>query len=235
MITKTKEVITLLHQLANPEIVSDKKKKFGVDYDQTALGVYLKDLNEIARQNKRNNQLAIELYDSNIYEGKLLCSKIFSPKELTSDLMEKWVTEFNNWEICDSFSMTLFARSNYAVEKAMLWYSREAEFQRRSAFAIIAALCNADKKSENQVFEQFLQPIVSCANDDRNFVKKAVSWALRSIGKRNQDLKLIAINCAKEMSNHVTKSAQWIASDTLRELQSDKVRISNYPKAIYAK
>jgi len=225
-------IIAELEQLANPEKVVFKQKKFGV-ISQNALGIYHKDLKEIAKRIGKNNALAEELFDTNIYEARLLCSKLFKPKDLTEALMEKWVVTFENWEICDSFSMGIFAKSTLAIPKILEWNTRSREFEKRASFATIAAYCMADKKADNTVFEQFFPLIHQAANDERIYVKKAVNWALRNIGKRNIDLNKRAIEEAHKIEALEYKSAKWIARDALRALQKEVINILDYPRAIY--
>lgn len=225
-------IIKELEQLANPEKVVFKQKKFGV-ISNNALGIYHKDLKEIAKRIGKNSDLAKDLFDTNIYEARLLCSKLFKPKDLTEDLMEKWLVTFENWEVCDSFSMGIFAKSALAIPKAIEWSTRSAEFEKRASFATIAAYCMADKKAENAVYEQFFPLIYQAADDERIYVKKAVNWALRSIGKRNIDLNQRAIEEAQKIETLEYKSAKWIAKDALKELQKEGVNILDYPRAIY--
>lgn len=228
----TDQIIDLLKKEANPEKVLLKEAKFGVTAINS-LGIYHKDLKEIARRIPKEDEIAIQLFDSNIYEARLLCSKVFNPKNLTEELMEKWVSTFENWEICDSFSMGLFAKSKYAVPKAVEWTNRTREFEKRAGFAIIAAYCMADKEALNDTFEQFFSIIKRECTDERIYVKKAVNWALRNIGKRNVDLKLRAIAIAKEIAEKNDKTAKWIANNALKELTAEKIRISDYPRSIY--
>ena len=175
----------------------------------------------------------MQLFDSGIYEARLLCSKLFYPKDLTENLMEKWVRTFENWEICDSFCMGVFAKSDLALTKILEWSEREEEFQKRAAFAIMAAYCMADKKSENELFAQFFPIIKDAANDERLYVKKAVNWALRNIGKRNIDLRKQAIEVCNVLVKIDSKAANWIANNALKELQKEGVRTSDYPRKIY--
>ena len=182
------QIIDILKQRANPEKILIKETKFGIA-SKNALGIYHKDLKEIAKTIPKENKIAIQLFDSGIYEARLLCSKIFKPEDLTEKLMNKWTRTFENWEICDSFCMGLFAKSNYAVPKIIEWSSRKKEFEKRAAFATIAAYCMADKEANNETFEQFFPLIIRESTDERIYVKKAVNWALRNIGKRNIDLK----------------------------------------------
>ena len=229
---KLEEVLGCLYDLQDAEVVRYKKKMFGV-VSHNSLGIYHKDLRDIAEEIGRDNDLALQLFDSGIYEARLLCSKIFNPKDLTSDLMETWVVTFENWEICDSFCMGLFAKSELAIDKIQNWTKREAEFEKRAGFAIMAAYCMADKKSGNTLFEEFLPILIRESNDNRLYVKKAVNWALRSIGKRNIDLNQRAIETAHKILSIDTKAANWIAKDAIRKLEAENVNILDYPRTIY--
>lgn len=226
------DVIQELYSLQDQEKVHFKRKKFGV-VANNSLGIYHADLKVLAKSIGRDNALAIKLFDSGIYEGRLLCSKVFSPKELTEELAEKWVKTFENWEICDSFCMGIIAKSDLALAKILDWSEREAEFEKRASFATMAAYCMADKKSGNELFEQFLPILIGACKDERLYVKKAVNWALRSIGKRNVDLRTKAVECAKRMLEFEDSAATWIAKDALRELTKEGVRMSDYPRSIY--
>lgn len=228
------EVMEGLYELKNLDKVIFKEKKFGI-ISNNSLGIYHSDLRVIAKEIGKNNQLALELFDSGVYEARLLCSKMFKPKDVTVQLMEKWIKTFENWEVCDSFCMGLFSKSEFAVPKIFEWSKRKAEFEKRAAFATLSSYCMADKKSDNEVFEQFFEIIKREANDDRIYVKKAVNWALRNIGKRNIDLNKRAIEVANEILKFNTKSANWIAKDAIRQLESEKVSILDYPRHIYRK
>ena len=229
---KFEDILARLYDLQDAEVVTYKEKKFGV-ISHNSLGVYHKDLKIIAKEIGKDNDLALQLFDSGIYEARLLCSKIFNPKALTSELMESWVVSFENWEICDSFCMGLFAKSELAIDKIINWTKMKPEFEKRAGFAIMAAYCMADKKADNSVFEAFLPIIKREANDDRLYVRKAVNWALRSIGKRNIDLNAKAILMAHEIVKLDTKASKWIGKDAIRKLELDTVNILDYPRAIY--
>lgn len=226
------QIIEALYDLQNSEKVIFKEKKFGI-ISNNSLGIYHKDLKVIAKEIGSDNELALQLFDSGIYEARLLCSKLFKPKDVTENLLEKWVKTFENWEICDNFCMGLFSKSSFAFAKIIEWSTRKPEFEKRAAFATLASYCMADKTSENELFELFFTIIKLEANDDRLYVKKAVNWALRSIGKRNIDLNKRAIEVAKEILKFESKSAQWIAKNALTELQKENVRMSDYPRDIY--
>ena len=228
------EIIQQLHELGDPDKVIFKEKKFGI-VSKNSLGIYHKDLRILAKEIGFDKQLAISLFDSGIYEGRLLCSKIIRPRDVTEAQMEQWVKTFENWEICDSFCMGLFAKGSLAMSKIQEWSSRESEFEKRASFATMAAYCMADKHAENIVFESFFDIIKREAEDERLYVKKAINWALRSIGKRNIDLNKKAIRVANEILSFESKSAKWIAMDALKELQKDTVRMSDYPRIEYRK
>lgn len=228
------KIIACLYDLQDAEKVIFKEKKFGI-VSNNSLGIYHKELKMIAKDIGQDNELALQLFDSGIYEGRLLCSKMFKPTDVTESLMEKWVKTFENWEICDSFSMGLFAKSEFALAKILEWTKRKSEFEKRAGFTIMAAYCMADKKSDNELFEPFFSIIKREVNDERLYVKKAVNWALRNIGKRNIDLNRKAIETANEILKLDSKSAKWIAKNALTELQKDTVRMSDYPREIYRK
>ena len=231
-LTTFSEVMECLYELEDRDKVAFKAEKFGV-ISNNSLGIYHKDLKVIAKETGKNNELALELFDSGVYEARLLCSKIFNPKDVTEELMEKWVKTFENWEVCDSFCMGLFSKSEFAVSKIKEWSNRTPEFEKRAAFATLSSYCMADKKSENKLFEQFFDIIKREANDDRIYVKKAVNWSLRNIGKRNIDLNVKAIEIANEILSFGSKSATWIAKDALRQLQTETIKILDYPRHIY--
>ncbi len=226
------DIIDALHDLQDPEKVTFKQKKFGIAA-HNSLGIYHKELKIMAKDIGQNSDLAIELFETNIYEARLLCSKLFKPKDLTEELMEKWVVTFENWEICDSFCMGVFAKSKLPVPKIFEWSERKPEFEKRASFATMAALCMADKKAGNDQFDQFFPLITRAATDDRLYVKKAVNWALRNIGKRNIDLHQAAVEVAEDILKMENKAAKWIAKDALREFQKDGLRMSDYPRAQY--
>ncbi|MFB9054773.1 DNA alkylation repair protein [Formosa undariae] len=226
------EIIDALYDLKDEEKVIFKEKKFGIK-SNNSLGIYHKDLKGIAKNIGQDNKLALQLFDSGIYEGRILCSKIFNPKDITEPLMEKWVKSFENWEICDSFSMGLFSKSRFATTKILEWTERAPEFEKRAGFTIIASYCMADKTSDNELFEHFFPILKREANDDRLYVKKAVNWALRNIGKRNIDLNKKAIQVANDILKYDSKSAKWIAKNALTELQKEGIRMSDYPRALY--
>ncbi len=227
-----RQVLTELETLADPEKVGLKEKKFGI-YAKNSLGVYHKDLIALAKEIGRDNQLGIALYETGIYEARILCSKICDPEHITEQQMDRWAADFENWEICDSFCMGFFAMSKFAVTKAHEWAKAEPEFVKRAGFVLMAAYGFANKESDNSVFEEFLEPIEREAGDDRLYVKKAINWALRNIGKRNIDLQAEAIQSAERILATRSRAAGWVARNALRELQGPNVKIMDYPRSVY--
>lgn len=229
---KCQEVIDELEALANPEKALFKAKKYNITAANT-LGIYQADIIDLAKKIGKNSDLAVELYDTQIYEAKLLCAKIYRPKDLTTDLMHNWCSEFDNWEICDTFCMKLFSYFDGVETLIPLWCHNKNEFVRRAGFATIAALCMANKKAENSYFESFYPLFLQYATDNRVYVKKAISWAIRNIGKRNIDLNASARKLVAELANLNNSASTWISNDALKELSADKLRMSDYPRHIY--
>ena len=159
------EVVDRLKAIGNPKVAELKANKFNIT-SENSLGIYQKDIKSLAKDIGLNNDLAMELFDSGIYEAKLLCCCIFKSGCLTKALMHKFVLEFDNWEICDSFSMGIFSNSAHALEMAFEWSKNEKEFIKRSAFCIMASYGFANKNAENAIFESFLPIIEREASDD---------------------------------------------------------------------
>lgn len=228
------EILIELKSLSNPEIKAFKAKRFGIDCDNS-WGIYQKDIASLAKKIGKNTSVGIQLFETGNYDTQLLCAKICKPKEISEEVLDKWITHFNTWEICDSFCMQLFKFHPLAIKKAKEWSKKTNEFEKRTGFVLMATYGFADKNAKNEVFEQFFPILIEHANDNRIYIKKAVNWALRQIGKRNVDLQKKAIKTANEILKQGSKSAQWIAKDALKELQGEKVNILDYPRSIYRK
>jgi 3-methyladenine DNA glycosylase AlkD len=181
-------------------------------------------LRRLARKIGRDHALAQELWTSEILEARALAALIDLPEKVSERQMEKWAKDFDNWAVCDSACGSLFRYTKYAHAKCVEWSSRQEEFVKRAAFALMAGLAVADKAASDQAFLKFLPLIKRAATDERNFVKKAVNWGLRQIGKRNRRLNRAAIAAAREIHRLDSPAARWIASDALRELQSPAVQ-----------
>ena len=217
-----KDVLDKLQSKARPEQLQGMAK-YGMAVEQR-LGVSVPDMRKLAKEIGRDHKLALDLWRTGIAEAKIVAAMVGEPDKLTEKQMEDWVTGINSWDVCDQVCMNLFERNQLAWKKIVDWSEREDEFVKRTAFSLIACLAWHDKKASDDRFIEVLPVIIRGATDERNFVKKAVSWALRNIGKRNLDLNKAAIDTAKEIKRLDSKAARWVASDTLRELESEAIR-----------
>jgi len=216
------DIITELESLSNQEDVAGMAR-FGIDSSK-AYGVRMPELTRIARKAKYDHELADKLWKHSYTETRILACMIEDPKQVSEDQMERWILEFNSWDVCDQCCMKLFRKTPYAYQKINQWSGRKEEFVKRAAFTLIATLAVHDKKAPDERFTELFPLIIEASDDNRNFVKKAVNWALRQIGKRNLALNKKAIDVAHKIDNLDSKSAKWIAKDALRELESEKVQ-----------
>jgi len=210
------EIIKKLKSLKNQKNI-DGMARFGINPKNT-LGISIYDLRKIAKEIGKDHNLALQLWDSGIHEAKILASFVDEPEKVTEEQLEKWVLDFDSWDIVDQVS-ELIAHTPFVIKKIFEWSDRPEEFVKRSAFSLIAEVSWWDKKMTDKEIEKFFPIIKKAATDERNFVKKAVNWALRNIGKRNAYLHKKAITLAKELKTSKSKSARWIGSDALRELE----------------
>jgi 3-methyladenine DNA glycosylase AlkD len=212
---------TLLHTLhaqANPANVAGMAR-YGIN-TQGTLGIPVAFLRKLARQCGRSHELARDLWKSGIHEARILATIVDEPACVTPCQMDRWARDFDSWDVCDQACMNLFRYTPFAFEKAHEWAHAKSEFVRRAGFALMASLAGKAKDAPDSAFEAFLPMISDAATDDRNMVKRAVNWALRQIGKRNPSLRRSAISVARKIQAIDSRSARWIASDALRELQS---------------
>ena len=223
MMAYVAEVLERLRSMARPDQL-EGMAKYGMVVERR-LGVSIPNLRRLAKELGQNHKLALELWKTGIAEARLVAAMTDDPEKLTGGQMEDWVKDINSWDVCDQVCMNLFEKTPLAWKKITDWSEREEEFVKRAAFALIACLAWHDKKAKDEEFIKLLPVIVRGATDERNFVKKAVNWALRNIGKRNQALNRSAINTAREIRQIDSKAARWIASDTIRELESEAVRV----------
>lgn len=220
------EIIKKLESLGTPENVAGMarfaivtKKAFGVSAPN------LKDLaKEIKKQTKDRHSLALELWKTGIHEARAIAYLIDNPKEVTEKQMDSWVKDFDNWAICDGTCGHLFCRSEFAYKKVLEWSASEEEFIKRAGICLIAWLAVHDKKADDEKIAGFLPILEQKSDDERNFIKKAVNWSLRQIGKRSLFLNRMAIESAERIKAKNTKSARWIAADALRELRHEKTQ-----------
>jgi 3-methyladenine DNA glycosylase AlkD len=212
------QIIANLKQRANAQAV-EGMARFGIRPTQV-LGISMPTLRKLAKEIGRNQVLALALWDSGIHEAKILASMIAEPQLVSAELMEEWVNDFDAWDVCDQVCGNLFDKTPYAYQKTTQWCQREEEFVRRAGFVMMAVLAVHDKQAHDEAFLQFFPLIKQYASDERNFVKKAVNWALRQIGKRNSHLHALALECACEILDMDSKTARWVARDALKELQA---------------
>lgn len=217
-----RQIIQKLKSLENPENVKGMTR-YGINPENN-LGINVTTLRSIAREIGKNHNLALKLWNSGIHDARILAAHIDDPKLVTEEQMDSWVRDFNSWDVCDNACGHLFDKTSFGYKKAFEWSNKEEEFVKRAGFAIMAWSAVHDKKQGDQVFIDFLSVIKRESIDDRNYVKKAVNWALRNIGKRNIDMNKISIKTSKEILKIDSKSARWIANDAIRELTSDKIQ-----------
>ena len=200
----------------------DGMARYAIPSDH-AYGVGMKDIKALGKQLGQNNDLAMALWDTSVYEARMLVSFVADPASLTSTQMDRWCKDFDNWAICDAMCFNLFDRSPHRWAKVKKWSTSRKEFEKRTAFALLWSLSVHDKQAGDEQFLNGLGLIERAANDKRNFVKKAVNMALRAIGKRNQKLNSAAVLVARRLSESDDSTARWVGRDALRELTSASV------------
>lgn len=216
------EVLKKLKGKAKPENL-EGMAKYGMTKDRR-LGVAVPEMRKIAKQSGKDHQLALDLWRTGIPEAMMVASMVDLAEAVTDEQMEDWVKDFSSWDVCDQVCMNLFQKTPLTWKKVRDWANRDEEFVKRAAFALIACLAWHNKEASDKEFIDLIPIIVEGATDERNLVKKGVSWALRHIGKRNPNLNEVALKAAKEMQRMDSKSARWIASDALRDLASEATK-----------
>lgn len=216
------EIMKRLESLKSQKNV-EGMARYGIN-PKNNLGVSIYKLRPIAKEIGKDHDLALNLWESGIHDACLLAVFVEDPEKVTSEQMDSWAEDFDSWDVCDQACTNLFDQNSLAWKKIFEWAKRDEEFVKRGAFSIMAGLSVHDKKASDQDFEKFLPIIKKHSIDERNYVKKAVSWALRNIGKRNLNLNKKAIKTAEEIKKIDSKSAHWIANDAIRELKSENVR-----------
>lgn len=216
------EIIRKLKSKRNPRNVAGMAR-FGINPKNT-LGISVPVLRSMAKSIGTDHALALKLWASGIHEARLLAAFVDDSARVTDAQIERWVIQFDSWDVCDQCCGNLFDRTPFAYRKAVEWSKRMPEFQKRAGFALMAYLAVHDRGARDSAFEKFFPLIARGSMDERNFVKKAVNWALRQIGKRNLYLNRAAIKTASEIAKLDSKSARWIAADALRELNNAAVQ-----------
>ncbi len=219
---KYEELIEKLKSLSEPKNVKGMAR-YGINPTNN-LGISVSTLRSIAKEIGKDHDLALKLWSSGMHDARLLACFIEDPVKITGEQMDSWAKDFDSWDVCDQACTSLFDLTPLAWKKVFEWAKRDEEFVKRAAFSIIAGLAVHDKKASDKEFEQFSTLIKKHSVDERNYVKKAVNWALRNIGKRNLVLNKQMIKLSKEIQKIDSKSARWIANDAIRELTSEKVQ-----------
>jgi 3-methyladenine DNA glycosylase AlkD len=222
-------VLRELKRLADPHVRA-KMAYFGVNVPK-ACGVSAPVLHAFARQIGKDQALAEQLWSTGIHEAKILATLVGESEKVTPAQMERWVRDFDSWDVVDAACCYLYAAARPAWEKVYEWSNRRAEFEKRAAFSLAAYLSYKDKRATDARFERFLSVVERESHDERNFVRKAVNWALRNIGKRNLRLNKAAIRSAERIRLQDSSAARWIAADALRELRSESVQARLRKKA----
>jgi len=216
------DILDRMASMVKPESI-EGLSRYGIRSERM-LGLSMGQLSELAREIGRDHGMAGCLWNAGIHDSRMLAAMIEEPAKVTDEQMESWAGAFDNWAICDGVCNRLFRLMPQARSKCEEWSSRKEEYVKRASFALMCSLAVHDRTSKKEVFEHFLEICERESDDPRKYVMKAVNWAIRSIGKRNMDLNLKAIECAERVANRDSRAARWIASDALRELRSEKVQ-----------
>ena len=219
---KYEKVLEKLKSMASPENV-EGMARYGIN-PKNNLGISIYKLRPLAKDIGKNHELALKLWESGIHDARLLAVFIEDPAKVTGKQMDSWAKDFDSWDVCDQACTSLFDLTPFAWSKIIEWAERDEEFVKRGAFSLIAGLAVHDKKADDTKFENLFCIIKRETIDERNYVKKAVNWALRNIGKRNMSLNKKAVKTAREIQKIDSKTARWIASDAIRELTSEKIQ-----------
>lgn len=217
------EILAKLKSMASPKDRAGMAR-FGITVDRAFGGITTPVLKKLARQIGKDHRLAQELWKSGYHEARHLAALIDEPAKVTEQQLERWARDFDSWDIVDGCCLNLLVETPYAHVKAVEWSRRDEEYVKRAAFSLMAVLAVHDKQARDAKFLRFLPIIKRESVDGRNFVKKAVNWALRQIGKRNRPLNKAATKTARQIRQIDSRSARWIAADALRELKSDGVQ-----------
>jgi 3-methyladenine DNA glycosylase AlkD len=215
------EIVERLHPLARPNAL-EGMARFGIATD-SALGVSMPNLRAMGKSLGRNHTLALDLWQTTLRETRILASLVADPRQMTKELVESWARDFADWEVCDQCCINLFGKTPFACHFALGWSGAEPEFVKRAGFVLMARIAMTDKRADDTSFEPFFALITRESGDRRNYVRKAVNWALRQIGKRNHALNERAVAVARTLIESEDSSAHWIGSDALRELTSEAV------------
>lgn len=214
-------IIARLEALASPADAAGMAR-FGIR-GACVLGVPVKTLRAIARDTGRSHALAEALWASGIHEARILASIVAEPKQVNLTQMERWVADLDSWDLCDQCCTNLWVRTPFARDQALMWSERPEEFVKRAGFVLMAQVAGKDKRAPAELLHHYLARAEREAHDERNFVKKAVNWAIREIGQRSAELNMAAVAVARHLKDSESRAARWVGGDALRELTSAKI------------
>jgi 3-methyladenine DNA glycosylase AlkD len=215
---QVKSVLAALERLAQKRVREDMPKRYGI-HAKKAFGVPMAAMQKVARSAGRRHELALALWATGWYEARTVAAFVDEPERVTPAQMDAWCRDFDNWGICDTVCFKLFDQTPHAVAKIKQWSRRKPEFERRAAFALLASVALHDKNSDDGLFLQLLPLVEKAATDQRNFVKKGVSWALRSVGRRSPKLYAATTALARRLASSKNASERWLGKDALRDLE----------------
>lgn len=215
------EIINLLRAAADGSF-REGMTRFGIAVDR-ALGVHVPEIRRIAKLAGCDHRLAMELFGSGIHEAQIMASMVADRRRFRPEDMDAWVADFDSWDVCDQCCMNLFRHVPYAYDKVREYAAAERLFTRRAGFALLATLAVGDKRAETSVFTDFLPLAEQYSHDTRPAIRKAVNWALRQIGKRNEELRLQALEVARRIAASPVAAERWTGKDAVRELTDPKV------------
>ncbi len=219
---EAEEILSVLEKNGKKENL-EGMARFGIRFDK-AYGCNIPLLRNLAKSYTKNHELALELWRTGIHEARIMAFLIDDPAKVTEAQAVRWLKDVKSWDICDGLCSNLLRKTPFAYEKAVEWTQRKKEFEKRAGFVMMAVLAVHDKKQPDETFIGFLKIIYDNCADERNFVKKAVNWALRQIGKRNRILLGYAVRTAEQILQNASKTSKWIANDALREFRSEKTK-----------
>jgi len=203
--------------------VRDGMARYAIPSDK-ALGVLMGDIQKLGKKLGRDHALALELWKTDVYEARMLCAYVDEPERVTPAQMDAQARDFDNWAICDTLCFALWVRTPHAFAKIKKWATSRDEYVKRASFALLASMALKHKESSDADYLRLLPLMEKAASDERNFVKKAVSWALRGVGRRSIALNQKSIALAKKLAASEAAAPRWIGKDALRELSSAAVQ-----------
>jgi 3-methyladenine DNA glycosylase AlkD len=217
------EALRWLEQRGSQRVRDDMRNRYGIVAPK-AYGVPMGLIQQLGKRLGRDHDLAQALWATGWYEARLLTAYVDDPERVTAAQMDRWARDFDNWGVCDTLCFALFDRTPHAWRKVEQWSRRRDEFVKRAAFALLASLALHDKRSPDAPFRRSLALIERAAGDERNFVKKGVSWALRAVGRRSVALNDEALTLARRLAASDDAAERWVGKDAARELGSPKLR-----------